>query len=263
MTTYFRFRYKIALHSPSVAIMPDYNSHLHNLAVAAIEATLYGFTNSGLPPSPAHRGLEDAPLIALALRFPIDDLRQIPWIVSYRGPGSEAGCCSRNSSKVPPVRLSCCPPPLPAARAVARPPPATAPMAAPLPPPAMAPKAEPNPAPVATLRAVRPPCPCPCSRYVSVMIGCAVSLITMSVNCKASSAPPAILPADFTETNWPWTVVPRGAASTPRTVKLVSSRPVKRAPGRRVAELRVSESRTRIRVPAGTEIALPCAGAPA
>jgi len=100
----------------------------------------------------------------LALRFPIDDVRQIPWILSHRGPGSEAGCCSRNSSRVPPVRLSCCPPPLPAARAVPRPPPATAPMAAPLPPPAMAPKAEPNPAPVATLRAVRPPCPCPCSR---------------------------------------------------------------------------------------------------
>ena len=81
----------------------------------------------------------------------------------HEGLGSGAGCCSRNSSKVPSSKRTCSPPPPPAARAVPRPPPAAAPMAAPLPPPAMAPMTEPNPAPPATLRAVRPPCPCPCT----------------------------------------------------------------------------------------------------
>jgi len=83
--------------------------------------------------------------------------------LAHRGLGSEAGCCSRNSSIAPRARLTCCPPPPEAALAVPRPPPAAAPMAAPLPPPAMAPMTDPSPAPPATLRAVRPPCPCPCS----------------------------------------------------------------------------------------------------
>ena len=59
----------------------------------------------------------------LALRFPIDDVRQIPRILLSR-PRHRSWLLQPNSSKVPPVRLSCCPPPLPAARAVPRPPPA-------------------------------------------------------------------------------------------------------------------------------------------
>src|SRR5579862_261121 len=80
--------------------------------------------------------------------------------VGYRGAGSGAGCCRRNSRSVS-LGIDSCFPFLEAATAVPAPAPASAPIPAPFPPPAIPPMSAPRPAPPTTFFAVLPPSPWP------------------------------------------------------------------------------------------------------